>query len=356
MFGFLGYLLHAVICTYYLVELSKKRALLDPALARSTFTRMIEDKPEGHIAVFTDGSVDPRGESASSAFVIPQLGVTKSWSLNEKSSILTAELFAIKQALSTVFQLDTDEFSSFTIFTDSLSAIHVIKSPSTENRLAADIRELLASFRGTGVEPHLTWIPSHTGIQGNSEADAAANRGRRNPTEGPANNHLSAQELTALHRMSWKSLLVDRLKRTTTNPAVTSHTKFGHLPWHVNRSRRLQVCLFRLRSGHNNLLSNRRVWMREEEDDVYCVNGCPEEDDAEHVMLFCPEYSAQRIQLRETLRRIRRPPSLPANEVWQPFNLLGIFGLDSRIHKRDQFKIQSSVIQYIKDAGLYGRF
>lgn len=79
--------------------ISKKRASLDPALARSTFIRLIEEKPEGHLAVFTDGSVDTRGESASSAFVIPQLGLAKSWSLNGKSSILTADLFAIKQAL-----------------------------------------------------------------------------------------------------------------------------------------------------------------------------------------------------------------------------------------------------------------
>jgi len=64
----------AIVTSYF--PISKKRALLNPSLAPSIFNRLIEDKPKGHIAIFTDGSVDPREESASSAFVIPQLGIT----------------------------------------------------------------------------------------------------------------------------------------------------------------------------------------------------------------------------------------------------------------------------------------
>jgi len=329
--------------------MSKRRASQSPQEARALFSSLYSNSDPRHLNIYTDASVDPVDKSAACALFIPGLNLQKSWSICKGASILTAELLGIAQAIRTVYEMDLDSFS---IFTDSKSSIDCLKSPTTENSLAWDIKDMFSNCNSAGMNPSLIWIPSHIGIPGNTIADELASSGRLHPTEGQLEYHLSAQEFSVIYKHQWKKRLLAHLKSINSMTAVSTRITMGPYPWHINKNRRLQSCLFRLRSGHNKLNKCASKWSPEV--DKYCLFGCapatPEEEppaeDAYHVIMECQEYSAQRRLLEATF-----------NEIGQPFTLSSALGLTHTdvIPSHDQLKIQKALCQFLIDTGLIER-
>ena len=86
------------------------------------------------------------------------------------ASIFTAEL-AIKLAFYIVKNCDWDHFI---IFTDSLSSPQALDSNNCDHPFIQDILKLFNDSLLLNKKVVLTWVPSHTGINGNKKADEQA--------------------------------------------------------------------------------------------------------------------------------------------------------------------------------------
>ena len=82
-------------------------------------------------------------------------------------SVYTAELQALKQ----VYQ---SKEKKFMIFSDSLSALQVLKNFKIDHPLLIQIQELLHKINANKKETVFMWVPGHIGIRGNETADRAA--------------------------------------------------------------------------------------------------------------------------------------------------------------------------------------
>ena len=103
--------------------------------------------------------------------------------LNDIYSILTAELMAILAALNFIQQ---ENIQKTTICSDSASSLRAIKANKpTSHPIIYQIKEKYNELTQNQQDITLLWIPGHSGIQGNNEADMLAKNASNLP---PANN------------------------------------------------------------------------------------------------------------------------------------------------------------------------
>ncbi|KAK3889509.1 hypothetical protein Pcinc_006481 [Petrolisthes cinctipes] len=84
-------------------------------------------------------------------------------------SIFTAELSAILYALQVIFTLPQP---SFTIFSDSCSALQALCNFNSSYPLVLAILEWLVLLGRLGRRVTFCWVPAHEGVDGNERADA----------------------------------------------------------------------------------------------------------------------------------------------------------------------------------------
>ena len=91
--------------------------------------------------------------------------------LNDSASVLNAEMTAIRVALENA----SETRDTITIHTDSLTAVNILNNRKLDlNTITRAIKD--AASRLT-LGPTINWIPAHTGIPGNENADQGAKRG-----------------------------------------------------------------------------------------------------------------------------------------------------------------------------------
>ncbi|KAI3379233.1 hypothetical protein SNEBB_003546, partial [Seison nebaliae] len=91
-------------------------------------------------------------------------------SLRPSASIFTAELTAILSA----FNHAVTTNNSLTVFMDSKSSIEALNDISSLHPLIVQIQDAARVLRQRGFESAVCWVPSHTGVDKNEEADTAA--------------------------------------------------------------------------------------------------------------------------------------------------------------------------------------
>eukprot|EP00745_Piridium_sociabile_P032507 TRINITY_DN548_c0_g1_i12.p1 TRINITY_DN548_c0_g1~~TRINITY_DN548_c0_g1_i12.p1 ORF type:complete len:1198 (+),score=205.51 TRINITY_DN548_c0_g1_i12:1881-5474(+) len=188
----------------------------DPLYLATVAKSQLNEQLAHHLHIFTDGSV-LETEEAGCAVVIPDLGITKRYTLNKGVSIFTAELYAILRACDTVNDMPQAP-RAVAILTDSKSSLQALTEGGTGNRkeLQAEILFLAHQIIRKGTDLVLMWLPAHTGINGNERADKAAKEATKNGT--PINLGLSPTEVINKVRTATYQLRNDNLKtRCETN-------------------------------------------------------------------------------------------------------------------------------------------
>ncbi|XP_045029840.1 uncharacterized protein LOC123472431 [Daphnia magna] len=235
------------------------------------------------------------------------------------------------------------EWDTITIFTDSKSAIQAITNFKWDaSAYIPGIIRHITNFKASGTKVRLFWIPGHAGIAGNMVADHLANLRRTEKDGSILKNVYSVPEKIREIINDHKQQMLQRIKATTTNLAVTSRHSMGILPWHTHSVRPIQSALIRLRSGHSKLNGTISKWDMDTQPN--CPHGCTETENASHVLLQCPTYSTAREELKQTLEKLKYPMDVPT-----------LTGINCSIAKHSQKKIAQKLIVFLIESKLLER-
>ena len=306
---------------------------------------------EGHrqrypdaLAIYTDGSgIDGK---IGAAAVAPQQGRVKKVFLGDEhtSTVYAAELKGIYLALKIAQQELGDSRREVLIYTDNQAAITITGKPRSRSGsyLLAEIIELLDEIRPRTRYIEISWIPAHTGIEGNEAADLAAKeatgwRGNRNekarPSAPPRELHSLRSTLnTWINQRAANEWAADWSSETKGRKSYEYNPIPGHkaLAPHRGTSKSLSSIITQLRTGKiglNAYLHSRKV---PGIDNPMC--GCGYRlQSIEHVLLFCRKYHQIRLDYLgpgyKTLGEVLSTPKLTikAAEFMVATRLLGQF-------------------------------
>ena len=299
----------------------------------------IEERYQDHLHIYTDGSKVT--DSTSSAMYIPNLNIKKGWKLEggDDITIMGAEMLAISKALEwTALNLEFIDKHEIVIFTDSLSSLEALKSLSTskfaeqENRIyrTAEIIE------ENGFPIALQWVPSHTGVAGNEEADRAANEAHTLDTTTPC--PLSIEEgkrkIKKAAILAWQ--LHYNTKKDTLQIGVIKPT-ICHWPWASHHNRAAETALTRLRISHIELNS---YLNRFNQSDSPLCQTCRTPETTEHYLFSCRRFSNPRRKLINNLQAL-------GITTLSRKNLLG----GGPFKHPEQMYIRDCVVSFLKESG-----
>ncbi|KAL8578289.1 hypothetical protein ACOMHN_005680 [Nucella lapillus] len=263
-----------IIDTYETKETKHMNSLYLATLAK---TRVHEEFGQ-HLQIYTDGSVKDNGE-VRCALVIPDLGITKKYHLNNGIGIYTAELYAILKACETINDMPQPPRAAI-ILTDSKSSLQGLASGRTKNRqeFQAEISFLTHQILYKGTDLTLMWLPSHTGIKGNELADKAAKRATEDGTH--VTLQLSTLEIKNKIRQTANNIRNDTLKTRCTEHGWVFIPMPKTSP-RLTLPRKNQKLLRRIRTGHHRSTSQ----------NITCQ--CGKEATLQHIFSDCSPSTAQ---------------------------------------------------------------
>jgi kelch-like protein 2/3 len=285
------------LCTPAMVNLSladKVKKSDNPEFIRMHARELMQEY-SAMTAIYTDGS-KTTDEKVGSAFCVPSLGVEQAIRITDDMTVYTAELIAIKQALSWIKDAPVNRY---VIFSDSLSALQSLDADCCESRpnTVQQIKKLLNEVTKCCTVV-LVWIPSHVGITGNEKADQLA----KNATEKLSIDIHIALEMKDAYRGVKKyigNLWQKQYDESNTGAQYRMlEPKIGTKIKYSNKQRDKEVTITRLRLGKCGL--NYYLQKIGCHDNGLC-DTCEEPETIEHLLLHCTQYNiGEHIKLRCT--------------------------------------------------------
>ena len=304
------------------------------------------------IHIYTDGS-GINGHIGAAA-VCPMTRQTRSSYMGDEytSTVYAAELQGISQALQIAQQDREAGFrrNKVLIYTDNQAAIRSSAKPKGKSGayLLKDITTRTAKLHAQGLPIEIHWIPAHTGVDGNEDADKAAKEATGWRQRGPAGPR--AEEPPELYSLrstlktwahkeansTWAAKwAVDERGRTSFRYTPKPTKKVMQL--HDGLSKRQSAILVQMRTekiGLNDFLFGRRV------PDVTDAN-CPCREGRQtvsHVLLRCRKHRQLRqreldgILGRHDLRNLlnERKVATKAIKFMELTEILGQFRIESQ--------------------------
>lgn len=253
--------------------------------------------------IYTDGSKTLN--IVTSAYYDPQEKVKKCLKLANQCSIFTAECYAIYRALLYISSINQ---TNFLILTDSLSVLTALKNRVLKfntNYLIFKIKQTLYHMYNNSKNVKFIWVPSHSGITGNEEADAAA---RGDPDE----DHSQLQHIpyTDIHA-PMKDCLGELFKAYYTQTSSEKGKWYYDIqkvppakPWYhklKGMSRSFIVTMNRMRFGHCQVKSH--LYRLKMVNTSLCDCGV-EEETLDHLVLRCGKHNIARLLMCSEISEI----------------------------------------------------
>ena len=239
---------------------------------------------KGQVKIFTDGSKSEIGVGCA----VVRGGEVYEAKLPDSSSIYTAELTAIVQALEVVHNSSKN---NFVIYSDSKSALESLKQLYSVHPLIRKAQEWLFWISCRKKSVCFCWIPAHVGIQGNEEADKYA----KEASTG------SSYQITKIPHSDMKrpirAYILKKWQERWSSPHLVNNKKYKKIrksveywPSSFQKDRRTEVVLSRLRIGHTKLTHK---FILEGGSAPVC-DRCDVALSVEHILVHCLRYNEQR--------------------------------------------------------------
>ena len=211
--------------------------------------------------IFTDGS---KSENNTSYAVVRENGVIINiGTLQSFCSVFLAEATAILKAIEFI----ECERGKFVICTDSQSVLNATLNISNHSKIITEIRDKMIRYKN---KIKIMWIPGHSGIRGNENADLMANQAALMPTyiipRAEKSDWLNfiKQSIRAKELSEW-STYTHRYTTINTNKVKT------HFP---SQSKAIEIKIFtRLRLGHSKLTHQHLLCGKIAPSCVFCDNA-----------------------------------------------------------------------------------
>uniref|UniRef100_A0A6P7GYB1 Uncharacterized protein LOC114348355 n=1 Tax=Diabrotica virgifera virgifera TaxID=50390 RepID=A0A6P7GYB1_DIAVI len=206
--------------------------------------------------------------------------------LNANSSIYSAELIGILEALKYCQHLPNKKIY---IFSDSKSALQKLKHLQSTSKIKYIILEILQKVEELNKDfktIHLIWVKSHCGILGNETVDVLAKRAIH---EGEGTKYkCTTNEIKTVINNVWKTKWEEDNKKESKRQTLQRNSKNDSQKTMVYKGESFQkIC--RLRFNH--VPVPKFLFKIRLKTDPYC--NCGEIGDAEHQILNCSLIQAQ---------------------------------------------------------------
>ena len=261
-----------------------KKSNASPNAMKQTFLEHVHSHHSNQIMLFTDGSKD-RGNVGCAALLRNNIIKRK---LNENSTIFTAELYAILDAL---LMIHNSQSTNFIIFSDSRSVLHAIQIYNSSHPVVVKIMAWLVRLAARQKVVQLCWVPSHVGIEQNEKADKEANI-VANSQSAIFYNTIPHKDYYAVYKRTVKSKWQEEWQNITGNKLRSIKETTSEWQSSYQKHRKHQIILTRLRIGHT-LLTHR--YLMESGRPPYC-GDCLVPLTVRHILAECPSYRTERLR------------------------------------------------------------
>lgn len=264
-----------------------------------------EDK---HLLVYSDGSKQSVGEEerAGAGWAGYHRGREVFWGqegMGPKAEVYDAEMLALLQAISQAICFAQDsQVTHLYFFVDNNSVVQAAytAAPGPSQYIALQIRHSIEDFLTTSSLHHIqiAWIPGHHNIVGNERADELAKEatGRNDMSHSTYANarRRNKEGIRQKWTESWHRDVATQTGRfaiaNRLPPTLKPRQHFTHTP------REVYGRLIQCRTGHGFMGEYYATFVPTEP--TRCPCGEPRQT-REHILRDCPQFTRQRIHLRE---------------------------------------------------------
>ena len=269
-------------------------------------------KDQHIIKIYTDGSgID--GRIGAAAVVKWEDGETQTQKAYlgpaSKYSVFCGEAKGLEMAIEAVATTDRDTLKPVHIFVDNRGLVEAITNPTAQNGQKF-IKSFHALHRLVLNPVHIHWIPSHTDIPGNDEADIAAKevtgwRKKENECGPPETDPTPGHTRTAVVRKikdksftkwwkQWNKLPRKSMHRVQSTPDIRTREKYKDL------TRPLASILIQARTGHIGLGKFLHAIKKLDHPRCRLCNNNQDQTPA-HILLNCSALDDDRIKMWESI-------------------------------------------------------
>ena len=260
----------------------------DPIELKKSITMARLDSFNADFIIYTDGSATAGCSNGGAAAIITRGSAETPVVLHEmrsKGAAFTSsyeeELDAAMMAMRWIDEQDADEFCLVVLATDSQSLCAAMSGTSSQ------IEPLMDSLGKLSCKLIVQWIPGHSDVPGNELADEAAKEATK--LSGPGRKiSIASSKLLA------KKLIPDPPPEHARSKLV--YSKLSKKSEAEIRTRKDQVTLARIRSGHHLMFGETRRRYNKEED-ANCPRCGHDIEDMSHWLLSCPGTSAAKHEI-----------------------------------------------------------
>ena len=256
---------------------------------------------QGFKLIYTDGSKDAV-RTSNAVFSDCDGRIIIQTRLRNETSIYIAELHAVLEALKLT---ERKHWNQVAICTDSRSVVQSLQMNNPSSALLIHIYNIHETLSTQGVQIKFVWIPGHSGIHGNIQADKYAKDALA--LDDITNIQIEYQSIKTLLRQ--KTLALWKKQWTDTNPATQlRRIKADITDWQSsNRSNRQEEkVLARMRLGHT-ILTHSYIYTKNIR--PTCAR-CATPITVEHLLIVCPKYHRERVRLIDFCNRDGLPFTL----------------------------------------------
>lgn len=277
-------------------------------VAPSIFQQKINSEDIKNI-FFTDGSLI----DGSAGFGVFNETIGYFFSMQDPCSVFSAEITAIYFTCKIIQQLPP---TRYTICSDSLSALRALQVNricNDTNQTVLQIKDIIRSLTSQGFWIKLLWIPAHSNIYGNEQADNLAKLGALKGrlfdygTEIREYAKSVRSSMTEDWQLSWDRSDMGRW-------CYSIIPKVSKFPWFhdLDVTRTIIKTFSRLISNHYALKSH--LYRINLTDSNMCECGVSYED-FDHILWSCNRFNESREQLKKDLQAIGKRNYLPIRDI-----------------------------------------